>query len=115
MKGKVENRFTRDMETPQACIVVMWTGETPYTMKQSIAVDALGTILSERYLKSIREEGSMAYSVGAYADLSYGLHDEYSMQVYCPVKPEKMDEALALMQQGIDDIAKKGVRRSCHR
>ena len=109
VKGKVENRFTRDMETPQACIVVMWTGETPYTMKQSIAVDALGTILSERYLKSIREEGSMAYSVGAYADLSYGLHDEYSMQVYCPVKPEKMDEALALMQQGIDDIAKKGV------
>ena len=109
VKGKVENRFKRDMETPQACIVVMWTGETPYTMKQNITVSALGSILSERYLKSIREEGSMAYSVGAYANLSYGLHDEYSMQVYCPVKPEKMDEALALMQQGIDDIAKKGV------
>ena len=34
------------------------------------------------------------------------------MQVYCPVKPEKMDEALALMQQGIE-ISLSGEYDSC--
>lgn len=31
------------------------------------------------------------------------------MQIYCPVKPEKLDSALLLMKQGIEDIAAKGV------
>ena len=31
------------------------------------------------------------------------------MQVYCPVKPAKLDSALLLMKQGIEDIANKGV------
>ena len=108
-KGKVENRFSRDMETPQANIIVFWNGEAEYTMKQSLVVSALGNVLSERYLKTIREDGGMSYSVGAYADLSFGLHDQYIMQVYCPVKPAMMDEALALMQKGIEEIAKDGV------
>lgn len=109
VSGKVENRFSRDMETPQAMIMVLWTGENPYTMKDDITVSALGTVLSERYLKSIREEGSMAYSVGAAGQTEYGLHDKYILQVYCPVQPAKMDDALALMQQGIEEIAKDGV------
>ena len=108
-KGKVENRFSRDMETPKANIIVFWNGETKYTMKQALAVSALGNVLSERYLKSIREDGGMSYSVGAYANLGFGLRDQYVMQVYCPVKPALMDEALTLMQKGIDDIAKDGV------
>ena len=108
-KGKVENRFSRDMETPKANIIVFWNGEMKYTMKQALVVSALGNVLSERYLKSIREDGGMSYSVGAYANLSFGLRDQYVMQVYCPVKPALMDEALALMQKGIDEIAKDGV------
>ena len=109
VKGKVENRFRRDMETPQANIVVFWNGETPYSIKKDVAMSALSSALSERYLKSIREDGGMAYSVGASGALNYGLYDQYMMQVYCPVKPAMMDEALALMQQGIEEIAKDGV------
>ena len=107
--GKVENRFRRDMETPQANIVVLWHGYGPYTMQKDLTVSALCTVLSERYLKSIREDGGMAYSVGASGGYSYGLHDGYTIQVYCPVKPAMMDEALALMQQGIEEVAKDGV------
>lgn len=108
--GKVENRFTRDMETPKANIIVIWHGETPYTMKQSLAVSALGNVLSERYLKTIREDGGMSYSVGANAGLDRDIRDQYLMQVYCPVKPAMMDEALELMQKGIEEIAKDGVK-----
>jgi len=107
--GTMENRFVREMETPQAAIVQVWSGTQPYDMKNRILVDALGQILTQRYLKSIREEGGMAYSVGAAGEASYGLRDDYTIQVYCPVKPAKADSALWLMEQGVRDIAKHGV------
>ena len=108
-KGKVDNLFTRAMETPKANIVQVWWGDLPYTMKDGVVANALGEILSQRYLKSIREEGSMAYSVGAAGGAYFGKDQMYQLQIYCPVKPEKRDSALLLMKQGIMDIAAKGV------
>ena len=108
-KGKVDNLFTRAMETPKANIVQVWWGDLPYTMKDGVVANALGEILSQRYLKSIREEGSMAYSVGAAGGAYFGKNEMYQLQIYCPVKPEKRDSALLLMKQGIMDIAAKGV------
>lgn len=107
--GDRHNRFVRKMETPQATTVQLWWGEHRYSLKEAAIVNALGEILSQRYLKSIREEGSMAYSVGAAGSADYGIRDMYQLQIYCPVKPEKLDSALMLMEQGINDIAANGV------
>ena len=51
----------------------------------------------------------MAYSVGAAAEASFTGRDAYTMQIFCPVKPAKLDSALLLIRQGIEDIAEKGV------
>ena len=45
----------------------------------------------------------------AQADLSYGIDDEYTLQILCAFTPEKCDSVLHLMQIGIQDIAQKGV------
>ncbi|QFQ12698.1 insulinase family protein [Pseudoprevotella muciniphila] len=111
VKGTVMNRFTRKMETPKSYIFQIWNGEEPYSMKEAAIVDALGQILSQRYLKSIREEGSMAYSVQASGSADFGIKDEYSLSIICPVKPEKADSALILIRQGIEEIAKDGVTK----
>lgn len=108
-KGTVVNRFERAMEAPKAAINQTWTGELPYTMKNAAVVNAFGEILSQRYLKSIREEGSMAYSVQATPSTDYKFYDSYSVSIDCPVKPEKADSALLLMKAGIEDIAANGV------
>lgn len=108
-KGVVTNRFERKMETPKGYIVQVWHGDEPFTLKDEAVVDVLGQILSQRYLKSIREEGSMAYSVQAMAELEAGVKPEYTMQIICPVKPAKVDSALILIKQGIDEIGKGGV------
>lgn len=107
--GVVSNHFYRDMETPQATLVQIWSGTVPYSLKQAAVVNALGEILTQRYLKSIREEAGIAYSVGASANAGFGEREDYAMQIYCPVKPAQLDSALLLMKQGIDDIAAKGV------
>lgn len=107
--GVKNNHFFRTMETPQAIILQDWNGFTPYTMKQAAVANAFGEILSQRLLKSIREDGGMAYSVQASANVEYGMRDTYQLQIVCPVKPAQLDSALLLMKQGIDEIASNGV------
>ncbi|MBQ8226456.1 MAG: insulinase family protein [Bacteroidaceae bacterium] len=107
--GTVENRFKREMEVPQGNLIQVWSGELDYSMKNAVVLNALGQILTQRYLKSIREDGGLAYSVQAMGQADTGVRDEYAVQIVCPVKPAQADSALLLMQQGIDDIAKSGV------
>ncbi len=108
-EGVRTNNFRRVMETPQASIVQVWSGKTPYTMQTAIAANALGEILTQRYLKSIREDAGIAYSVFAAAQAQYGTSDNYSVQIQCPVKPAKLDSALLLMKQDFENVANKGV------
>ena len=107
--GVVENQFKREMEVPKGNIVQLWHGDLKYTLKNNAMMNALGEILTQRYLKSIREEAGFAYSVGAGAAASYGTRDQYTLQIFCPVQPANLDSALILIRQAIDDIAEKGV------
>lgn len=109
VQGVVNNHFFRQMETPQAVVVQIYTGKNPYSMKEAAVVNALGAVLTQRYLKSIREDAGIAYSVGTDGSASYGVNDRYTLVTQCPVKPAQLDSALLLMKQGIDDIAKNGV------
>ncbi len=109
VKGVVNNHFTRAMETPQAIIVQIWHGDMPWTLENAQVVSALGEVLTQRYLKSIREDAGIAYSVGAQASLERDLKDQFQLMIQCPVKPASRDEALRLMKQGIEDIAANGV------
>lgn len=111
LPGEKMNRFERKMETPKSYIYQVWSGPNKYTMKDAAVADMLGQILDQRYLKSIREEGSMAYSVGASVDLSYQGGERYTAMVQVPCKPAKIDSALILLDQGIQEIAKDGVTK----
>lgn len=108
-KGVRENRFIRDMESPQAMLVQYWTGQQAYSMKDAVAASAFGEILTKRYIQSIREDRGMAYSIGADASLSYGVRDNYSLEIYAPFTPEKCDSVLYYMNKGIEDISHNGV------
>ena len=104
-----DNKFIREMETPKGNIVQVYHGENPYSDKEAEVVNALGEILSQRLLKTVREEHSFAYSCGASASSDYRFKEEYTLQIYCPVKPAKADSATALIRQTIEEIAANGV------
>ncbi len=108
-KGTVTNSFRRQMETPKANIQQMWTGTTDYSLAKSVVADALGQVLESRYLKSIREDAGLAYTVGAQAQVTFGMRDQYALYISVPAQPAKCDSALLLMKQGIDEVAKNGV------
>lgn len=108
-KGTVDNHFVREMETPQAALVQIWTGDVKYDLKTAAVVNALAEVLTQRYLKSIREDAGVAYSVHAYGQTSFTPKEKYIIQVVCPFKPAARDSVLLLMNEAIEDISKNGV------
>lgn len=108
-QGKVVNSFKRKMETPKANSYFVWYNEKmPYTVEGSIQADIAGEVLSQIYLKKIREDASAAYSCGANAAASIsddGYH-VYQIVGYCPMKPEKKDIAIRIMNEELPALAK---------
>lgn len=108
VKGKVENIFQRKQETPKATAVMLWTNtDMAYTPERDVQVGMIGQILSMEYLKKIREEASAAYSCGAQggANISTDGYHNFIIQAYCPMKPEKKDIALAIMNDEVKALA----------
>lgn len=104
VKGNVKNNFTRKMETPKAIAFEFWHMPMAYNVQNAVLADAAGQVLSMVYLKSIREDASAAYSVGAAGALvRRGDKTTAVMQAYCPMDPHKSDLAVKLLAQGIKD------------
>ena len=106
----VDNTFYRKMETPKSTAYMFWMNKKlPYSLDNSVKMDIAGQILSMVYLKQIREEASAAYSCGAQgaqvlADDGYHIAQ---LVGYCPMKPEKKEIALKIMDQAVKDLAEK--------
>ena len=107
VKGVAQNVFKRKQETPKATAYMVWSNtDMPYTQEGGVQVDIIGQILSMEYLKKIREEASAAYSCGARGSWNYGLdgYHTYRIIAYCPMKPEKADIAMKIMDEEVSKL-----------
>ena len=106
-KGKVVNNFKVKTESPKAIALEYWYADMPYTLENSVKLDAVGQILSMIYLKTIREDESAAYSCGAAGNFNLGTHQPKAMlQGYCPMNPDKQEIAIRLLHEGIAKMQK---------
>ena len=105
-KGEVVNHFKVKTESPKATAYEVWTAEMPYTLENSVKLDAVGQVLSMIYLKTIREEESAAYSCGAFGGFDLSSHQPCAqLQAYCPMNPDKSELAVRLLHEGIAKMA----------
>lgn len=106
----VDCTFQRKQETPKSTAYKIWINrKMPYTLENSIRATMAGQVLSMVYLKKIREEASAAYSCGA--QMSHQHADDgfkiAQLIAYCPMKPEKKEVAMQIMEDAVKDIAKE--------
>ena len=109
-KGDINNIFKRKMETPKSIAIIVWNNrDMAYTTERSVQADIAGQILTMEMLKTIREDSSAAYSCGAQgsAEIGYDNHRMVSILAYCPMKPEKADVALRIMNAEVPELAQK--------
>ena len=97
--GQTITHFTRKSETPKAMAQIYWyDAKTPYTLENQIKANILGQVLGKIYLQKIREDESAAYSASARGWSTYEGNNFFTAVMgYCPMKPEKADIALKIM------------------
>ena len=101
--GKVTNRFTVKTESPNAMSYEIWSAPMAYSLENEVKLDALGQVLSQIYLATIREQESAAYTCGAYG--SFDLSSRQPLARLFGISqgnPEKNARAVELLLEGMN-------------
>ena len=105
--GHIENRFKQEMQDGQTMIAEIWrTNNIDYTMQNRTLLQVVEDILSNIYLKTIREEYSASYTVQATADVDTdGPGCVFTVGGVCPCDPDKAELAERLLKEGMQQVA----------
>ena len=108
-KGNPVCNFTRKMETPQAQITEIWLNDKmAYTQENVILMNIAKQILTRIYDRTIREEESAAYNVGAKGSISVnGDKPVFMLSAVAPTNPDKQKIARDLMLKYLKESTQK--------
>ena len=102
--GEGEHFFKTKMQTPQTQVMIMETGDMPYTAKNALLANIAGQILTARLIKNVREEMGAVYSISASGSLSRSGIRPASLGTSFPMKPELKDQVLSYIKQEIKNM-----------
>ena len=107
-KGKVKNNFTIKTDSPQAISTLVWIAPVEYTLENNVKADAIGQVLMQNYLQTIREEESAAYTCVGQGNIDLrGAQPLVRIFGVSQGNPEKNARALELLYKGFNDNMKK--------
>ena len=107
-KGKVKNNFTVKTDSPNAVSLLLWSAPMAYNLENQVKVSAVGQILSQVYLATIREEESAAYTCGSAGDFDLrNSQPVVRLQGISQGNPEKNGRAVELLYKGFNDNMKQ--------
>ncbi len=104
-EGEVKNNFTKEMANPQTQAVELWRAKGTYTLKGSVLSDVIGQLLTMKYLHSIREELSAAYTTGAQGGMGRDVDGKADITLFAiaQLNPEKADQAVPCFFKGLNE------------
>jgi len=113
IKGIKEMKYyDTTMVTPKSQISITYHGKMAYNQKNLQTLYLLRYVLSDRYLKSIREDKGGAYYVGVDSHISSEPINNVELSVGFETDPKLRDELIVLVQKDIDDLVAKGPREN---
>ena len=108
VKGRVENIFAVDMQTPKSTVLQVWTADMPYTELDAAALDVVSYILDIRYTNSLREDEGGTYGASTAAQINRRPKEQALIQVTFDCRPSVCDKLRSLAIEGIRDLAENG-------
>ena len=92
----------------KATVRISYTGETTYSKKESLAMQALGEILTIKLIEELREKEGGVYGASANGSLSKLPYGSYSFSVGFPTNPADADKLIELTLKEIEKIQQNG-------
>jgi zinc protease len=108
VKGVVNTQVKRG-KAQQSFITLFFTGETPYTYKEELALQALMEAMNIKVVETLREEMSSLYGGQFFADLEKHPYMNYMVGAFIPCGPENVEKITATLDQMIATAREKGL------
>lgn len=107
-KGLVKNYFDKTMEIKKASNLILYTASMPYNIKNRTTLTAIGSILSMRYLESIREKEGGSYGVGVRGSMSDIPVSEAVLLMQFDTDPDKQAKLMGIIHSEVNEIVANG-------
>ena len=107
-KGKIENVFEVDMQTPKSTVLQVYSADLDYSYDKSAAMEAISYIMDMRYTESLREEEGGTYGASASGNLTRRPRQTAVYEVYFDCKPALCDRLRELSIEGFRKLAEEG-------
>ena len=107
-KGLVKNYFDKTMEVKKASNLILYTASLPYNMTNRTTLTAIGSILSMRYLESIREKEGGSYGVGVRGSMSDIPVSEAVVMMQFDTDPDKQAKLMGIIHSEVAEIVANG-------
>ena len=107
-KGMYENNFTKDLETPKTSVLMLYSGNCKYDLKNNLQMSMLGQLLNMVYLRTVREDAGGTYGVSCSGRLSKYPTEKGIFQAYFDTDPNRREEMMNLISKGIEEFIANG-------
>ncbi|NLA15500.1 MAG: insulinase family protein [Bacteroidales bacterium] len=107
-KGKIDNHFTIEMETPKTTIVNVYTADMEYNLKNSIYMEAVQSILNMAYIQSLREDEGGTYGASVQKIMVDRPQEYGAIIIAFDTDPEKQERMRHIVEEDIVNVRDNG-------
>ncbi len=106
-KGEIKKVVNKGSD-PKSNVRIMFYGDTPYSAKEDMAIQALGEVLTIKLVEELRENESGVYGVSARGNMNKMPYGSYSFDISFPCGPENADKLTASALRELQKIVENG-------
>ncbi len=107
VKGVVKKEVRKGTEQ-KSMIRMMFSGETPYSLKEETNLSLLIEVLNIKVIETLREDMSGVYGAGVSGSLSKIPYSGYTTSIAMPCGPENVDKLIAAALAEVEKVKKSG-------
>ncbi len=111
--GKVFNQWSRKMENPQDKVYYFWTGDCPYTLRNTLLAKVCTQIFREIFRDEIREKRGWTYHVDTHCSVTADNNGQDAPVTFMPlnvtVTAGKASETRQVIEQVMEQVVEHGV------
>lgn len=108
VKGEITNHFNVEMETPKTSVLQVYTAYFPYSVKNSVMLEAAKYILDMIYTDTLREEEGGTYGASVGSTMQNEPEAMAMIQIYFDTNPEAAARLIKSAVDGLKNLAADG-------
>jgi zinc protease len=107
LKGDLKKVVNKGAD-PKSNVTIMYYGDTTYSPKEALAIEALGEVLTIKLIEELRENESGVYGISARGYMSKVPYGSYGFNIGFPCGPENTDKLVASALKELQKIVDNG-------